>query len=286
MLIMHSYTFRDYPVERALRKAKKFGYDAVELSACHWGWRQAEMVKHLDETVRLGEAIGMPIGVVDFGGDFLHADPTVRRQAVDNLADLIRRAAGHGIKTVNGGCGTVVPADPDAWNANGSAAAGPEHWERAAGCFRQVAEVAEQTGVMVTFEIHMNALHDTAAATVRLLESIGSSHVKAALDAGNMLPLQRAETGPEAVKLLGAHLGYVHMKNCKLLPGGGADYAVPLGGGHIDFYAVLRALRETGFQGDYCIEYCGKGDATPRAEGDLAYLMGLLREVEDDSCAS
>jgi sugar phosphate isomerase/epimerase len=280
MIYMHTYTFRDYPVERALRKAKQYGFDGVELSPCHWGWSHEAMQARFDEIFAAAEKIGIPIMAVDFGGDFLSPDPSVRQRAVDGLKALLPRVKALGVGIVNGGCGTVVGPDPSDWNANGSAAAAEEHWQRAAETFKQVAEVAEQTGVLVTFEIHMNALHDTAASTIRLLESIGSSKIKAALDAGNMLPLKRAEAADQAVRLLGTkHLGYMHLKNCRIFPGGVADYNVSLDGGHIDMFKVALALKEIGYAGDYCIEYCGIGDASPKAEGDIRYWKSLLAEA-------
>lgn len=275
---MHSYTFRDYPIERALRKAKQYGYDGVELSPCHWGWSHAEMQRRFDEIFAAAEAAAMPIRVVDFGGDFLNPDQAVRAGAVAGLKALLPRVKALGVTTVNGGAGGVVGPNPNDWNANGSAAATEEHWRWASEAFRQVAEVAEQTGVLVTFEVHMNALHDTGASTVRLLESIGSPMIKAALDAGNMLPLKRAEAAHEAVRVLGRHLGFIHLKNCRMRQGV-ADYSVALDDGDIDMFQVILALKEIGFKGDYCIEYCGIGDASSKAEGDLRYLRSLLTEA-------
>jgi sugar phosphate isomerase/epimerase len=94
-----------------------------------------------------------------------------------------------------------------------------------------------------------------------------------------MLPLTRAESPPAAAKLLGDHLGYVHLKNCRMLPGGIADYNVSLDGGQIDMYKLVVALGEIGYEGDYCIEYCGMGDASPKARGDIAYFKSLLAEA-------
>jgi sugar phosphate isomerase/epimerase len=280
MMIMHTYTFRDYPIERALRKAKQYHFDAVELSPCHWGWSQDEMLRHLDDTMALAQRIGVPIKCLDFSGNFVGEDPAERKEAVARLTRLLPRMRSLGVPMVNGGCGNVIAGgNADAWNENGSAAATDQHWQRAAEAMRQVAAVAEQTGVLVTLEIHMNALHDTAASTMKLLGAIGSHHVKAALDAGNMLPLGRAESPAQAAKLLGGDLGYVHLKNCRMLPGEIADYNVSLDGGQLDLYKLVLALREIGYKGDFCIEYCGQGDASPKAEGDIAYFRSLLAEA-------
>lgn len=35
-IVLHSYTFRGYSVERAFYKAAEYGYDGVELSVVHF----------------------------------------------------------------------------------------------------------------------------------------------------------------------------------------------------------------------------------------------------------
>lgn len=78
--------------------------------------------------------------------------------------------------------------------------------------------------------------------------------------------------------MLGKHLGYMHLKNCRM-QGGTADYRVSLDGGDIDMYKVILACQEIGYNGHYLIEYCGIGDASPKAEGDLRYLRSLMAEA-------
>ena len=34
--IMHSYTFRAYPLEEAFRNAARFGWEGIELQPCHF----------------------------------------------------------------------------------------------------------------------------------------------------------------------------------------------------------------------------------------------------------
>ena len=35
-IVLHSYTFRSYSVERAFRKAAEYGFDGIELSTVHY----------------------------------------------------------------------------------------------------------------------------------------------------------------------------------------------------------------------------------------------------------
>jgi len=275
-VVMHSYTFRTYPLEEAFVNAQRFGWDGIELQPCHFNRDRIET--ELPAAIELGKGYGVPIRCVDFGGDFINDDPAVVEAAVEQVAREIEVCAGCGVRLMNGGVGSLT-ADAQDWGKNGSALAKDIHYARAADALKHVGAVAAKHGIRLVLEIHMNNLHDTIASTARLLDRVGLDSVMANPDPGNMFGTSTAEKDPEQLELLSGRIGYFHFKNC-LAAGGAYDYSVKLADGHIDTYKWLAKLVALGYDDAVCIEYCGAGDPHVAAQEDLAYLRRLLEWLQ------
>jgi sugar phosphate isomerase/epimerase len=271
-IVMHSYTFRTYPLEYAFKNALRFGWDGIELQPCHFD--RANIAEELPRALALGKKYGVPIRCVDFGGDFINDDATVVESAVKQAEHEITVCAENGVHLMNGGVGSLV-ADREDYGKNGSALATETHYERAAEAFRHLGDCAERLGVRLVFEIHMNSLHDTIASTAKLLDMIGCDNVMANPDPGNMFSTSTAEKDPDALDLLDGRLGYFHFKNC-YQHAGTYNYSVRLADGHIDYHKWTQKLVALAFSGPVCIEYCGAGDPHVAAEQDIAYLRRCL----------
>lgn len=276
MLYMHSYTYRGQSIERAARKCREYGYDGLELVTSHYD--RAKPEESITAAAAAAIAAGTRVAVVDFSGNLISEDAEGRGKAVDEIAHVIRLASKIGAVGVNGGVGSLVGPDPGNYSENGSRLATAEQFERAAEGLRTLARLATEEGVWISLEIHMNTPHDTAASTLKLLELVDHPAVVANLDPGNMYAVADAEGMAEAVRVLGERLGYVHLKNCRQIAGG-YDYSWMLENGDIDLYRGLRAVVESGYAGDYCIEYCGKGDPSVAARADARYFRGTLWEA-------
>lgn len=280
MLYMHSYTYRGQSVERAARKCVEFGYDGLELVTSHYDRLDPE--GSIARAAEIAKAAGTRIAVVDFSGNVIVDDAAERARAQEGIASLIRLAAKVGAQGVNGSAGSLVGPSPSNYSENGSRLATDAHYERAAEAYRALSDVASDAGVWISFEIHMNTPHDTSASTLRLLEMIDRPNVVANLDPGNMYAVADAEDIAKSVEILGNRLGYVHLKNCRAIAGG-FDYTWPLELGDIDFYRGLLAIVSSGYSGNYCIEYCGKGDPSVAAKRDAAYFKETLAEAKADA---
>ncbi len=276
MLYMHSYTYRGQPVARAARKCREYGYDGLELVTSHYDRNDPEA--SIGEAARLAATAGTRIAVVDFSGNLIAEDAEERRQGEEAIARVIRLASGIGAVGVNGSVGSLFGPTPANWSENGSRVATGAHYERAAESLRRLAVVARDAGLWISLEIHMNTPHDTAASTVRLLDLVEDSTVVANLDPGNMYAVEDAEEAADAVRILGPHLGYVHLKNCRRI-GAAFDYSWALDSGDIDYFRALQAVLATGYSGDYCIEYCGAGDPSVPARRDAQYFRETLWEA-------
>jgi len=277
-IYLNSFNYRGYPFERALAKAKAYGYDGVELFAGHYKIESVE--ETLAAAQRRALALGITIPVLNLSGNVIGDDAGERASRVARLSEIVRRAPDLGVRIINGYAGSII-LDRDDWAKNGSAAATEEHYTRAADAYQQVGAVAAQAGVLLTLEVHMNTIHDTAASAAVLLDRIASPAVRANFDPGNMYGTRSAEPALEAIQILGERIAYVHVKNARrvsYLPVG-VDYHFDLASGDLDYFAIIRAVHQGGFRGPYSIEYSGAGDRSVPSRDDVRYLRALLEEA-------
>ncbi len=288
-IYQHSFIFRRYSFERAARRAKENGYDGLELFAGHF--RLDHLWEDLDDVRRISREVGIPVPAINLHSHVIGEDAEERAQRVAWLNDVIARLPDYGYRIMNGFAGSIIVGPTEFvkqdWGKNGSAAATDAHYERAAEAYRVLAKVAERAGLLLTLEVHMNTIHDTAATTKRLLEMIGSPAVRANIDGGNMRGVPHAEPAVEGVGILGDTIAYAHVKNARRVPflPVGIDYDWRLHEGDVDYYAVVAALVHHGFDGPYTIEWSGIGDPNVPAREDLQYLKRILADVAADNAA-
>lgn len=275
-LIMHSYTFRTYPLERALKKVAEYGWDGLELQPVHFNVQKYD--EELPRIIELAAKYGVDIYAIDFPGNFICEDEAKRRENIEFVKKMIPVVRSYGIQVMNGSVGTLVGPDPRDYGKNGSIMATDAHYERAASALRELGKIAEAEGIIITLEIHMNCLHDTAKSTVRLLEMVGSPAVAANPDPGNMYSTPHAEKGAAFLDMLKGKIGHFHFKNCRL-HAGQYNYSVLLEHGDIDTFKIVEKLKEIGYTGAATIEYCGLGDPNVAARQDLAYMRSILNEL-------
>jgi sugar phosphate isomerase/epimerase len=273
--VMHSYTFREYPLSEAFRNARRFGWDGLELQPCHFD--RAKVETELPAAIALGKDFGIPIVCLDSGGDMISDDPKVVEATIAQVEKDLDTCAKCGVSLLNGGVGCIT-VDPDDFGKNGSAIAQDVHFERAAEAMKHLGTRAAKLGLTFVFEIHMNTLTDTFASTARLLDMIGLNNVKANPDCGNMFATSTAERDPNKLDLLKGRIGYYHFKNCRAV-GTGFDFSETLATGNIDVYKWLEKVVSFGHDGPICIEYCGVGDPRGPAKQDLEYVKQSLEWI-------
>ena len=269
---MHSYTFRNYPLESAFKSALRFGWDAVELQCAHFD--QTNLDSELDRCMVIGERCTTPIHCVDFSADFINDDPKIVQESVELLEKNIAVCATKSVHLMNGFTGFLVK-DPQDFGKNGSTIATDTHYDCSAEALRHLGNVASKRGVHLTLEIHMNTIHDTVASTTRLLDLVQSDHVLATPDLGNMFSTSTAEKSPEALDALKDRIGNFHLKNCRK-ENDQFSYSVRLADGHIDTYRYLEKLDALGYNGALSVEYCGEGDPQVAAQQDIKYVRNCL----------
>lgn len=272
-IILHSYTFRDRPLEEAFQAAHDFGYDGLELSRVHFD--ETRLEHELPEAVRLGARYDVAVTCVDFAGDLIHEDAGIVEQSTALIEQSIAICAAHDVPLMNGYVG-VLMGEPEEFSNNGSARATDAHYERAAAALRRLGDAAGKHGLRLALEIHMNTIHDTIASMRRLLDMCASNNVVATPDPGNMFATKAEDCDPAALDLLINRIGYFHFKNCRKTDGA-CDFSVALEEGELDMLPYLNKLNDFGYNYPVCIEHVGAGDPRTLAQTDLAYFRGLLR---------
>jgi sugar phosphate isomerase/epimerase len=273
-VLLHSYSFRDYPFEVACRHAAQYRYDAIELSPVHY--QQDPLPTVAERAGGMAKQCGVPVTAVSFGTDLLQRDDSRWQRNVDHFAQAIGAFAEMGTRLLNA---SVAPLrNPENDERSGSWLAQDWHYERCAEGLRQLVPVLEEHDALLTLEIHMHTLHDRARSTRDLLRAVGSPRIKATLDPGNILATPGAEPPARAIEMLRDHIGYLHLKNARQV-GNHFDFSQLLEEGNLDYYAILTAARQHDLQVPMCIEYCGRGDVRRAARLDIAYLRSLLADI-------
>ncbi len=276
-IYLHSYTFRAHPFETAAQYARRFGYDGIELSLVHC--RDTQLRDDLARCIGVANRYGLPIGCVDFRGNFIDDSEKNVYDSVALMEKNIAICSEQDIRLMNGFVGFLAK-DGAPFRENGSAIATDAHYDRAADSLRYLGDIAEKNDVRLTLEIHMNTPHDTVASTKRMLGMLNHPRIAANPDPGNQFAVCGDQENADSLDIISDHIGYFHFKNCAQR-GEILDYSVSLAEGHIDTFAYLAKLRDLGYAAPVCIEYVGEGDPRHAAKFDVAYLRECLQLLDD-----
>jgi sugar phosphate isomerase/epimerase len=257
------------PADRAmtvwdfLKRARRLGVAGVSLESCFLPTDGDFLRRLRDELDALGFervwAWGHPEGLRS------GADPQAARDLVAHLAHA--RAIGAGVMRIVGGNRRTRPAS---W---------AQHRRRLGGMLRKLLPAAEDHGVVLALENHIDLTADEIA---DLVGSLASPWVGVCLDTGNNL---RLHEDPLAVAAKLAPLARAtHVKDVGVRRGDPKDFSfwpsVPLGKGLVDIGRVVGLLREAGYEGLLAIEvdylHPDYGDEDRAVAASVKYLKGLL----------
>jgi len=152
----------------------------------------------------------------------------------------------------------------------------PETWRDMVACVREAAEMARQAGVVLAFEPEVNNVVDSARKARRLLDEIGSPHLKVTMDPANIfhtgeLP-RMSEMLEEAFALLGKDVVLAHAKD--LDHDGDAGHKAA-GQGRLDYDRYVSLLHQHGFKGPLLLH----GLSEAQVPGCVAFLREKLARL-------
>jgi D-psicose/D-tagatose/L-ribulose 3-epimerase len=223
-----------------LEKIKSTGFDGVEIPI--FGGEDAhyqKLRKKLDE-LHLKTST---VAVATPEASAISPDPAIRKAASERLKTIVRQSAILGADIL---CGPFHQA------LGVFSGTGPteEEFKRAADVHREAANEAQRQGVCLAIEF-LNRFEcyflNTTAAAAAYVRRVAHPNFKAMFDTfhANI----EEENLPKAFSENAAEITHIHVAN--------NDRGVP-GRGHIDFPAVFRAIKTSGYTGWLTIEAFGR----------------------------
>jgi 3-dehydroshikimate dehydratase len=270
-LVLHSYSFRHYPLEHVFVAAQRFGWSAIELSALHFDIARAP--SDIAAAAHMAQRYGVQIYCAGYYADFLTEDESAQNQAICSVMRIIDACADNGIEFINGSGGLLGNVN-SSWRQCGSRLAQGKHYVRAADVYRRLSDYADERGVRIAIEVHPGTIHDTVATAMRLLNLVGSSSVSITPDPGNSFLLSEEDKDPAILDSLKGRFSYFHLKNC-IPRDGKVDFNVDTAHGVIDNYKWLVKLADLNIPA-ICVEYCGDGDPHPVIAAAPEYIRSSL----------
>ncbi len=151
-----------------------------------------------------------------------------------------------------------------------------EAWRDMAACVREASEIARQTKSVLAFEPEVNNVVDSASKARRIMDEIGSAHLKVTMDPANIFPAgtlpRMKEILEEAFSLVGRDIVLAHAKD--LDHDGDAGHKAA-GDGLMDYELYLRLLRAQRFSGPLLLH----GLSRVQVPGCVAFLRAKLALV-------
>ena len=225
---------------RYIRKAADLGLDVLEI-ACTPVPDMSE-----NEMIRLRE-LAADYGILLTAGhgpsaaqNVASADPAIQKAAVNWYAELLKRLAFMGIRTIGGGIYSYWPVDYS------RPVDKPGDWARSVAAVRQIGRIADALGIDYCLEAlnrFEGYLINTAEEAVCFVNVVGQPAVKVMLDTFHMNIEEDALTG--AILQAGKLLGHFHI--------GETNRRVP-GQGRMPWREIMAALKAVDYRGAVVME--------------------------------
>ena len=145
---------------------------------------------------------------------------------------------------------------------------------------KDIEALAKEYDVKAVFEIHHGTIICSASLAKSLLDGFDPKYVGAIYDPGNMIN-EGMENWKMGIEVLGEYLAYVHFKNAGWVKRDGRWTCewMPMREGIIDWFQVMKALKEVGFDGYLSNEDFSDLPIDVKLKDDLAYLKEIERSI-------
>ncbi|MBA3975928.1 MAG: sugar phosphate isomerase/epimerase [Candidatus Solibacter sp.] len=274
--ILVATTYRTGTLEERLDAAKAHGMACVQLSMACAG------LPDMPDSIPAGlpekfgretSARGMELACLTGTFNMCHPDPEQRRTGLGRLRLLAGACAPMGTRMIHICTGTRNTQSMWRHHADNTT---PEAWRDMAACIREATEIARQAGVVLAFEPEVNNIVDSALKARRLMDEIGSPHLKVTMDPANIfhtgqLPRMK-EILDEAFEVLGKDIVVAHAKD---LDRDGDAGHLAAGHGLLDYDRYLSLLRAHRFTGPLLLH----GLTVEQVPGCMAFLRAKLAAI-------
>ena len=271
--ILLATTFTTGTLEARLDAAKACGLSCVQMSmvCANLPEMPDQIPAELPGTIRR-EASARGIAIASVTGTFnmCHPDKEQRQTGLRRLRVLAEACPQMGASSIHVCTGTRDPNNMWRHHPDNDS---PEAWRDMAACMREATGIARQANVVLAFEPEMSNVVGSARKARRLLDEIGSPHLKVTIDPANLfhageLPRMK-EILDEAFALLGRDIVLAHAKD---LDHDGEAGHKAAGQGLLDYDRYLALLRKYGFKGPLLLH----GLTAGQVPGCMAFLRAKL----------
>ncbi len=222
---------------------------------------------------READARGITFTSLEGTFNMSHPEPEQRRIGLRRLRVLAAICQPLGTSKIHLCTGT---RDPDNMWRRHPDNDSPEAWRDMAACVREATEIASQAGVILAFEPEVNNVVDSAKKARRLMDEIGSPHLKVTMDAANIFhagELARMhDVLDQSFALVGRDIVLAHAKDLSHDGDAGHEAA---GRGKLDYDHYLSLLRSYGYRGPILLH----GLTEAQVPGCVAFLRDKLSRV-------
>jgi sugar phosphate isomerase/epimerase len=275
--ILLGTTIRTGTLESRLDAAKASGVACVQMSMDCAGLPEMpdQIPKDIPSRMRR-EAAARGIQIASVTGTFnmTHPDPEQRRVGLRRLRVLAEACSEIGTSFIHICTGTRSTRSMWSPHADNDL---PESWRDMAACVREAADIARQAKVVLAFEPEMSNVVDSARKARRLVDEIGSPHLKVNIDPANLfhkgeLPRMK-EILEEAFALVGKDTVLAHAKD--LDRDGEAGHRVA-GQGLLDYDLYMRLLLANNYKGPILLHSLTE----QQVPGCVAFLKAKLASAQ------
>lgn len=192
----------------------------------------------------------LPIEVVNGTFNMAHPDASVRAEGLRRFSILVEASAALGAKYISLCSGSRNPDHLWTWSPENDT---PQAWSDMYETMCKAVEMAEKANLTLAIESEAANIIDTPENARKLMDTIGSSHLKMILDCANLF--HRGMAHPENVQfvltntfeLFGKDIVIAHGKD--ILEGDGIDFCAT-GLGIVQFDYTAQLLKSVGYAGD------------------------------------
>lgn len=194
--------------------------------------------------------------------NLLEDEPEARARRLDLLVRCARIAAELGARSISIWSGRLPRGVRN-----------EEAWERLADGVSRLCRVADALGVRVAFEPEPGMFVESLAGWERMKALVDDAALGLTLDVGHV-PCTEVISPSEAIGRYAPDLLNVHLDDMR----GGVHDHLQIGEGELDFGAILRALREVGYEGVASVELSRHSHAAPEAAATAYERLMAMRE--------
>jgi sugar phosphate isomerase/epimerase len=245
------------PLKQAIPMVARWGVQAIELDARHEFTAEEASLTGLRQLRKTLADHRLRVSAVAYptrrGYDV--ADDLERR--VEGTKWAMRLAASLGAPVVVNRVGEI-PEKPE----------GPA-WDLLRQVLHDLGRHGQRAGALLAAETGA----EDAARLKQLIDALPAGSLAVDLNPGNLLV--HGHTPLDAVQLLGPHIMHVHASDGVRDRARGRGELVPLGRGMTDWPALLGALEEQDYRGDFTIERRGAQDPAYELEAAVKFLRSL-----------